>query len=410
MSGGISAIKGFDYQATVILDRLFDHFERHGPSAKARPEGSDDLDLSWTEGATEHRQYVQIKKPTEDCDGNLNPTPWVLSATVKELLPSAISHLSGNGHSQLWIVGDRFDDTVTSLINARDEAPIVAPLAYWSAVHGLARNETLTALKVEPAVRKKLLLWKIPPNLPANPEEAQSMLEAEFGKFARGLGASEDICAQYAAKVTELHGCLPGVLARIEIQAIYGAEQEVIQRVCDQLTQRYSLQRTVIENSLFRNLRGFINDISKQLGRSFNQEELEMELRCVWPQMIPIKDFPVLDSDHVTRRDLAERFTTGWVGKAIEAIGISGSGKTTLTAEIAERSRITAPDRLVYYAEVRSNVGLRNVLSGVAFHLRRQGIPEPFSIAVVPGSTNEDILVRLVRSYSIVPREILLLI
>jgi hypothetical protein len=25
MSGGISAIKGFDYQATVILDRLLDH-------------------------------------------------------------------------------------------------------------------------------------------------------------------------------------------------------------------------------------------------------------------------------------------------------------------------------------------------------------------------------------------------
>ncbi|MGA8756611.1 MAG: hypothetical protein WB611_09800 [Stellaceae bacterium] len=26
MSGGISAIKGFDYQATVILSRLFDHY------------------------------------------------------------------------------------------------------------------------------------------------------------------------------------------------------------------------------------------------------------------------------------------------------------------------------------------------------------------------------------------------
>jgi hypothetical protein len=28
MSGGISAIKGFDYQVT--LDRLFDHFDRRG--------------------------------------------------------------------------------------------------------------------------------------------------------------------------------------------------------------------------------------------------------------------------------------------------------------------------------------------------------------------------------------------
>jgi hypothetical protein len=28
MSGGISAIKGFDYQSTVIIDRLFEHFDR----------------------------------------------------------------------------------------------------------------------------------------------------------------------------------------------------------------------------------------------------------------------------------------------------------------------------------------------------------------------------------------------
>lgn len=410
MSGGISAIKGFDYQATVILDRLFNHFDRHGLSAKARPEGIDDLDLSWTAGATEHRQYVQIKKPTEDCNGNLNPTPWALSATVKELLPSAIRNLSGNGHSQLWIVGDKFDDAVASLINARDEAPIAAPLAYWSAVHGLAGNEALTVLKVERTIRKQLLRRKIHSNLPANPEEAQSMLVAEFGNFARSLGASEDICAQYAAKVIELHGCLPGVLARIEILATYGSEQEVSKRVYDQLTQRYSLPSTVIENTLFRNLRGFINEISKQPGRSFNQEELEIELRCVWPQMIPIKDLPALDPDHVTRRDLAERFTTGWIGKAIEAIGISGSGKTMLTAEISKRSRITAPDRLVYYAEVRENIGLRDVLVGVAFHLRRQGIPEPFSIAVRRHLTEEDILACLARSYSTVPREILLLI
>ena len=46
MSGGISAIKGFDYQAIVILSRLFDHFDGHGASALARPEGIDDLDLT----------------------------------------------------------------------------------------------------------------------------------------------------------------------------------------------------------------------------------------------------------------------------------------------------------------------------------------------------------------------------
>jgi hypothetical protein len=29
MSGGISAIKGFDYQAVVILDRLFEQLHDH---------------------------------------------------------------------------------------------------------------------------------------------------------------------------------------------------------------------------------------------------------------------------------------------------------------------------------------------------------------------------------------------
>jgi hypothetical protein len=35
MSGGISAIRGSDYQATVIVDLLFDHFEHHGLASAA---------------------------------------------------------------------------------------------------------------------------------------------------------------------------------------------------------------------------------------------------------------------------------------------------------------------------------------------------------------------------------------
>jgi hypothetical protein len=69
MSNDVNAIKGFEYQATVILDRLFDHFDRHGPSARVRPEGIVDLDLCWTEGGIDCRHYLQIKKPREDNDG-----------------------------------------------------------------------------------------------------------------------------------------------------------------------------------------------------------------------------------------------------------------------------------------------------------------------------------------------------
>ncbi|HAV1327627.1 TPA: hypothetical protein L3N00_004161 [Vibrio parahaemolyticus] len=410
MSGGISAIKGFDYQATVILDRLFKHFEQYESCAKARPEGLDDLDLSWTDGDTEHKQYIQIKKPAEYNSGELKPTPWTLSLIAKELLPNAIKHLSGNDHTQLWIVGDSVNDSVSSLINASDRAPVSATQEYWSVVHSLARSKTLSKICLETKVRSQIVSWKVPSMLSTEPEKAKSTLLSEFRELARSKVDKEEVSNLYAAQVTELHSSLPSVLARIEIQATYGSEQEVIQRVYDRLMERYSLQRAVIENALFRNLRGFINDISKQPGRSFNLEELEIELRCVWPQMIPIKNLPELSCDHVARRDLTERFTTGWAGKAIEAIGISGSGKTTLTAEIAERSRAVNPKRLIYYVEVRPDTSLRDVLTGVAFHLRRQGILEPFSIAVTNGPTEENALEYLAHSYSVMPRDILLLI
>jgi hypothetical protein len=410
MSGGISAIKGFDYQATVILDMLFEHFGQYGASAKARPEGLDDLDLSWVDCDTEYKQYIQIKKPAESNSGELKPTPWTLSLIVKDLLPNAIKNLSGNDHTQLWVLGDKVDDPVSSLINALDKAPFSVPQGYWSAVHGLARNKALPKIKLNKKEKRSLTRWKVPTNLSIDPEKAKSTLLSEHEKIVKKFSNSDEYSASYAIAVNELHCSMPDVLARIQIRATYGSEQEVAERVYEQLMERFSLQRTVIENTLFRNLRGFINDISKQPGRSFNQEELEIELRCVWPQMIPIKNIPVLSSDHLARRDITERFTMKWVGKAIEAIGISGSGKTSLTAEIAERSLEINPERLVYYAEVRPNISLRDLLTGVAFHLRRQGIVEPFSIAVTGGVTEEEVLISLAHSYSAMKLEVLLLI
>jgi len=410
MSGGISAIKGFDYQATVILNRLFDHFDRHGSAAQARPEGVDDLDLSWTVDGSEYRRYEQIKKPTEDRDGNLNPTPWTLPAAIDELLPNTIAHLSGDSDTQVWIIGDEVDDAVNSLVDAGENAPMAAAGPYWTAVHGLARNDALGAVKLEQSIRQKLRRWRVPADLPANPAEALSRIVTEFGDFANNAGAGEDVAARYSVTAAQLHDCLPGVLARTEILPAYGTEQEVAQRVYDRLEQRYALQRSVIENTLFRNLLGFINDISKQRGRRFDQEEMEFELRRVWPRMTPTKDTPPLDPEHVARPDLAERFTTGWTGKAVEAVGISGSGKTTLATEVVEQLRIADPDRLVYYAEVRPDVGLRDVLVGVAFHLRRLGILEPFPISVESGPADVEVLARLARSYSTIPQEFLLLV
>jgi hypothetical protein len=59
MANGVIAISGFDYQATIILAELFDHFEAHGSQATVRPEGKDDLDLHWLEGVEPRSRHIQ---------------------------------------------------------------------------------------------------------------------------------------------------------------------------------------------------------------------------------------------------------------------------------------------------------------------------------------------------------------
>jgi hypothetical protein len=408
MSNGINAIKGFDYQATVILDRLFDHFDRNGPKARARPEGDDDLDLSWIKDAVEHRRYQQIKKPREDNQGNRTPRAWTLSEACDELLPNTITNLSGNAYEQVWIVGDEVTEEVRSLLGSRSDASFIK--AYFRALHLLVRDEAVNTLGVDNSLRRQLLRWQPPANLPTDPAGALSSMTQSFREFVKTIGGPDEVADRYRAKAAELDARLPGILARTKILPLYGTEHEVVKRLYDRLEQRYGFQRSVIENTLFRNLRGFINDISKQRGRSFDKDELEVELRCVWPHMIPVKNPPLLEPDHVARPDLTERFTARWTGRAIEAVGISGSGKTMLTAEIAESARASEPDRQVHYAEVRTGVSFRDVLAGLAYHLRRMGIEEPFRQSIDGSLTNEQLLALLARSYSALPRSLLLLV
>ena len=297
MSNGFSAIKGFDYQATVILDRLFDHFDRNGPDARARPEDDDDLVLSWTENSIEHRRYEQIKKPREDNQGNLAPKAWTLSDVVEELLPNTVANLSVNGYEQVWIVGDEVDEEVRSLLGSPSDASAIE--TYFRALHLLARNDAIKARGVDGALRTQLLRWRPPANLITNPADSFSSMTRAFGEFAKTIRAPQEAADRYQTTATALHNRLPGILARTKILPRYGTEPEVINRVYDRLEQRYSLQRAVIENTLFRNLRGFINDISKQPGRSFDKAEFECELRSVWPHMIPVKSPAVLDPNHV---------------------------------------------------------------------------------------------------------------
>lgn len=74
MSDGISAIRDFGHQATVILDLLFDHCDRHGPKAFVRPEGEDDIDMRGGEVGVDRRCFVQVKNPTEDAHALPKPS------------------------------------------------------------------------------------------------------------------------------------------------------------------------------------------------------------------------------------------------------------------------------------------------------------------------------------------------
>lgn len=411
MSGGISAIRGFDYQATVILDLLFDHFDRHGPNASVRPEGEDDLDLCWVEAGVDRRCFVQVKKPTEDAQAFPNPSLWSLMDVIRELLPDAVARLVGNEHNQVWILGDEVSTEVREFVEAGLGALGKAPQAYWTAIYYLAREEAQVLLSAKSDIAKASARWKSPKAFPACPIEAMRVLTDAASTFGQRYGSEGAGFMQcYGQEAKRLHMLLPGILDRVSIRGANGSEIEVAERVMQRLEQRYGLQRSIIENSLFRNLRGFINDIAKQPARSFDHEELETELRCVWPQMVPIKTPPPLCDNHVRRPSLVSELSNPRVGTATEVVGISGSGKTQLAAEILERSRLVNSDRIALYAEVRTGVSLRDCLVGAAFHLRRRGISKPFAVAIQPDQTDESVLGALAKAFSELPCECLLLL
>jgi hypothetical protein len=410
MAGGISAIKGFDYQATVILHVLLDFFDQYGSAARVRPEGLDDLDLLWTADSEACRRYVQIKKPREDDLGNLKLAPWTLTQAIGDLFPNTIFHLTGNDDEQLWIVGDSVDVALASLISDGANAPVTSTKQHCRVVHTLARQRIVDTVKLDAQVHQKLLRWRAPDCPPGDPTAALAEMINGFQAITRSAGLGETLVELYKQETNRLHACLPSIISRIEILSMFGTEEVVATRVNDRLQQRYGLDRLVIEDNLFRNLRGFINDISKQPGRTFNHEEFELELRCVWPQMIAVREAPPLEQSHISRRDLIERLTTQWTGNALDVVGISGSGKTSLASEVAALSPRRQPDRSVFYAEATSYDRLRHVLVGIAFHLRRFQINGPFATAVAPDLTDEDVVARLARLYSTMQRNILILI
>ena len=413
MAGGIHAKRGFNYQDTVILDLLLAHFAEDRSSSTVRPEGIDDLDLAWkASDGSDQKRFVQVKKPREDTTTNPTGLPWTLGDITEELLPGTLSRLKGNTWEQLWILGDKLSAEARSLVDASADAPTRAPQIYWLTVHRLARSKVRVRAVPDDLKRQELMTWRPPAGLPARPDAVVSCLVEAFGKKLDTYISSET-AEQYRRAVNEIHSVLPHVLSRLRIEQMFGSEDEVKERIQKTLHQRYGLDQNVVNDTLYRNLRGFISDISTIPERRFNAEDFEAELLAVWPTMTPIRHPPPLEPRHIYRRDLSSRFTSHGSGRILEAIGISGAGKTTLATEVYEQSRSANPERPVFYIEVRSATGLRDVLIGVAFHLRRYDYPDVFSIAArhAAGTTAHDVTLReLARSLAAVPGGCLLLV
>ena len=408
VTGGISAIRGFDYQATVILDRLFDHFEAHGATATARPEDLlDDLHLVWEADGKTRRQFVQIKKPREDADTNRKPEAWTLGQVAEELLPNTIRNLRSNEHTQVWILGDSLGCDLQAVVEAGARAPELATTTYWGITHAMMRSQILKGATED--ARRKLGQWRIPNGLPPDPATALVCLADAFEAALNAQGLGPAVVA-YRQALSKLHAVLPDVLARLTVSSNYGLESEVQARVYSRLQQEFGLGASVIENTIFRNLRGFINDISKQPERYFDRAELEVELRSVWPHMTPVRTPPPLAPDHVWRPDLLDQLVPADGARMVEATGISGSGKTSLATELVEQIRVTDPELLVCYVEVRPDVSLRDVLVGVAFQLRRYGHGRAFALAVESGAATVAVLDRVARAFGEHSRPLLLIL
>jgi hypothetical protein len=390
MSGGIPAIQGFVYQATVILEVLLRHIREHD-DARVRPEGADDLELVWSLQGVSRREYIQIKKPRETGQGRLTQEPWSLTATAQELLLDAVKHLQGNTHTQRWILGDAVDPDVQALVDAGVQAPTQTLSALLRAVHLLAQEESRVAEQFSSKQRRSLGQWHFVPPSGSEPDDALERMMTEFGQTVSRFGLTDQQLDRYRAIARAGYQELPSILARIHVQSTFGRENEVRARVCRELTRRYPVSLARVEDTIFGNMRAFIDDVSTCTGRWIGQDEIDGLVLRVWPEMIPLREPPLLPTPHVEREDLVARVVGLLPVPALEIIGVAGSGKTSLARSVYDHVK-SFPIH-VSYVEAGRDRSLREILTAAAFHLRQQGITTLWD-ALTQESTTEEQRIR----------------
>lgn len=386
MSGGIPAIQGFVYQATVILEVLLRHIREHN-DARARPEGADDLELVWSLQGVVRREYIQIKKPRENGQGQLTREPWSLAATAQELLPDAVRHLQGNTDTQRWILGDEVDRDVRALINAGTQAPTQVLPALLRAVHFLAQEESRVTERLSGKQRRSLGQWRYVPPFGVAPADALELMIADFATKAGRFGVPYVQLDRYKAIARANYRELPGILARIQVDSTFGIEYEVRARVCQELTRRYPVSLARVQDTIFGNMRAFIDDVSACRGRWIDEDEIDALVLRVWPEMIPLREPPLLPAPHIERKELIARVLGLLPARVLEIIGIAGSGKTSLARSIYDHAKSSATH--VLYVEAGRDRSLREILTAAAFFLRRQGINTLWDALTQENATEE---------------------
>lgn len=398
---GLYALRGFDYQVTVTLDILLRHFgSTSDRPVLARPEGQDDLVLAGTQGGTTGLSYVQVKKPRESADGQATNDAWTLADIARDLLPGTLARLRGNQHNQTWVLGDAVVSEVSKLLSAGASAPLTDAPTYLTMLHLFARNQSnvpsaarATGTQRERAQAKSRLdHWRPPILTEADSDKAVGQVADAFVAEALTQDVPKPTCDEYRQILVATHAELAHALARTTILSTYGTESAIRERVQQKLAQQYGLSLDVVANALIRNLRGFIQDIATQPNRWLDREEFELELRSVWPRMNLVAEPPPLAPSELQREPVVDMLLSSSSSGALEVTGVSGAGKTKLASAVLARVRATRPEVHALYVEVRPEHNVRDVLAGVAFHLRRFGVTEPFALATQHGASDEHAL------------------
>lgn len=373
MSNGISALEGFDYQAIVALELMLQHFDDHGPNARARPEGIDDLDLIHEDdcGIT-HRAFVQVKKPRQDADGLRTPDPWSLAEVVDALLTPRWTELKEERTQVCWVLGDALGHDAAALLGGGGDTSV------WAARHAAAER-VVRALRLTP-VLNEAPEWRSPfrgSTLPTGtPDDARQQWTSSFSRRAALVGFDLTTIAAWTAAIEEAHAILDQVIHRVVPKASYAEAPALRGRVTQLLVDRFGLNELDVRNIVFRNLRGFVDDVARARGTWIDLPTLEHEILLVWPQRVATVQPPPMPRPHLPRptwiRELAGR--TGAV------VGPSGSGKTTSATELYEYLRGAEPESVVLYAEVQDATVWRNVLEGVVHAVGRWGQTAPYKL------------------------------